>query len=577
MCSVRLFTTLLLCAAVGCGGGDSGGTGGPDGGPGAGPDGGADQSDTLFDQSRIIEVTIDLAPADWDTLRHQTRSVLDILGGDCLAQPFGSPFTYFHGSATVDGHTFDDVGVRKKGFLGSLSETKPSLKLKLDEYVKGQELFGLDKLTFNNSRQDGSYVHQCVAYDRFRAAGLAAPRCNFAHVTVNGTDMGLYVQVESVDQQFVERRFANAGGKLYEGTLSDFRPEFEDTFELKTKHATDDRADIDAVVAALQAPDDQLESQVSQVVDLDQFYSFWGMEVLTEHWDGYASDTNNFLIYDDPGSGRFHFIPWGADSTFMPTNPLITDQPPESVFATGMLARRLYLLSSTRDDYVARLRQLLDTAWDEDAMLAQIDDFEALITPVADPDGTMDLAGQIDDVRAEVSGKRARVTAELDSGPPAWTQPLRAPICLATLGTVDIDFSTTWGTLGAQNPFATGTGTWDVTVQGTKQTPSQIGATSGMDPNDASQRPQVQVVAYTSASQVGVLALQIEPSAYAAGDHAVDWSAVSGQLYNLDTTTGQATLLGLVGQGTLTLDQTSQTDGQPVSGSITANVVQSPF
>ena len=576
MRALGIFTTLLLCAAVGCGS-DGPASDGPDGGPGAGPDGGGvDQSDTLFDQSRIIEVTIDLAPADWDALRHQTRSVLDILGGDCLAQPFGSPFTYFHGSATVNGHSFDDVGVRKKGFLGSLSETKPSIKLKLDEYVKGQDLFGLDKLTFNNSVQDPSYLHQCVAYDRFRAAHLAAPRCNFAHVTVNGQDMGLYVQVESIDKQFIERHFANPDGKLYEGTLSDFRPEFEKTFELKTNGVADDRADIDAVVAALEAPDADLESQVSQVVNLDQYDSFWAMEVLTEHWDGYASDTNNFMIYDDPGSGRFHFIPWGTDSTFT-ANPLITTQPPQSVFATGMLARRLYLDPTTRDNYVARLRQLLDSAWDEDAMLAQIDGFEALITPVADPDGTMGLAGQIDDLRSEIQGKRDKVTAELDSGPPAWTQPLRQPMCLATLGSVNVTFSTTWGTLGAQNPFATGSGTWDVTVQGTKQSPSQIGATSGIDPNDTTQRPQLQVVAYTSASQVGVLTFQLQPSAYAGGDHPVNWNGVSGQLYNLNTTTGAVTLVALVGQGTLTLDQTSQTDGQPVSGRVTANLVQSPF
>src|SRR5262249_49774481 len=149
-------------------------------------------------------------------------------------------------------------GVRKKGFLGSLDPVKPGLKLKFDEYVNGQRFLDLKQMTLNNSRQDPSYVHQCLSYATFNAAGIPASRCNFAHVKVNGADLGLYVHVESASKDFLERTYPNPEGNLYEGTLSDFRDGWTATFDLKTNTSANDRSDLNPVVDALKAPDDQL-------------------------------------------------------------------------------------------------------------------------------------------------------------------------------------------------------------------------------------------------------------------------------------------------------------------------------
>ncbi len=361
---------VAVLAGAACSGDDDGGGGDTDAGPDA--DGGPGADDALFAPDHLLEVEIEMAEADWDELRAQTRSFFDIFGGDCLDDPFESPFTYFRADLTVDGDEYPQVGLRKKGFLGSLSEEKPSLKVKLDEYVPGQEIRGLDKLTFNNSQQDPSYLRQCLAYDMFRAAGVPAPRCNFAHITLNGDDLGLFVHVESLDKEFLEKNFDDASGKMYEGTLSDFRPEYDGTFDLKTEDVEDDRAELDALVDALAEPDDSaLLTRLEPLVDLDAFTTFWAMEVLTRHWDGYASNTNNFYIYADPDTGRFQFIPWGVDGAFGP-NPLLPDgtAPPISVFATGVLARRLYLHPQGQADYVDRLESLLDSVWDEEELLA---------------------------------------------------------------------------------------------------------------------------------------------------------------------------------------------------------------
>ena len=170
-----------------------------------------DPSNAYFALDRVLDISIEIAPEDWDTLRHQTRTFEDLMAEIeefGLSQPFADIYTWFLGTVTVDGETHSEVGVRKKGFLGSQSDTKPSLKLRYDKYVDDQALGGImERMTLNNSIQDTSMVNTCLAYQVFAAAGSPSPRCNFATVSVNGKDLGLYVHVEEIKKPFLERRF----------------------------------------------------------------------------------------------------------------------------------------------------------------------------------------------------------------------------------------------------------------------------------------------------------------------------------------------------------------------------------
>jgi len=126
----------------------------------------------------------------------------------------------------------------------------PALKVKLDKYVAGQEVAGYADLILNNSVQDPTYLRQCLGYALFEAAGIPSPRCGFAHVRVNGEDLGVYVLVESVDKAFLRRRGADTTGNMYEGVFSDFREGWLGTFEAETNAATTDRSDLRAVKEA---------------------------------------------------------------------------------------------------------------------------------------------------------------------------------------------------------------------------------------------------------------------------------------------------------------------------------------
>ena len=102
-----------------------------------------------MDPGRLIEVVIELPVEDWSKLCQQTRDIRTAFTGSSE-----NPFTYFKGNITIDGVKIESVGIRKKGFIGSLDNQFPSLKVKFDEYVDQRPVKGIDVLTLNNNKQD---------------------------------------------------------------------------------------------------------------------------------------------------------------------------------------------------------------------------------------------------------------------------------------------------------------------------------------------------------------------------------------------------------------------------------------
>ena len=423
-----------------------------------------DPRDAYFALDRVLDISIDIAVEDWDVLRNQTRTLADVFAEIekyGLSRPFAKIYTWFGATVTVDGQTHSDVGVRKKGFVGSQSSTKPSLKLRFDKYVDGQSLpGGMNRMTLNNSVQDPSMLNTCMSYRVFAATGSPTPRCSFATVSVNGTDLGLYVHVEEFKAPFLSHHFGNAEGNLYEGTVSDFTPEYRGTFEKKTNEDADDWSDIDAVVTALGDPSDAGLKALGEIVDLDRFLSFWATEVLVGHWDGYAGDRNNYWFYRVP-DGRFVFMPWGTDGTFHlddDPNPFdnISDPPP-SVLALTAIPNRLYNHPDWRASYVARLKQILDDAWHETELLAAVEEMAAIVQQHALPAEASAAERDTERVRTFIGKRRAEILEDLSPEPPEWPGPEAAAPPTADSGTLEVAFETTWGSNLSSDPPAQGT------------------------------------------------------------------------------------------------------------------------
>ncbi len=540
----------------------------------------ADPSDAYFALDRVLDISIEIAVEDWDTLRHQTRTFEDVIAEIQeygLSRPFAGIYSWFGATVTVDGETHADVGVRKKGFLGSQSDTKPSLKLRFDKYVDDQSLGGvMERMTLNNSVQDTSMVNTCLSYRVFAAAGSPAPRCNFATVSVNGKNLGLYVHVEEIKAPFLSRHFDSADGNLYEGTVSDFTPTYRGTIEKKNNEDAADWSDIDTVVAALQDRSDIGLEALGEIVDLDRFLSFWATEVLVGHWDGYAGDRNNYWFYREPG-GRFVFIPWGTDDTFhLKDDPNPFDNisnPPPSVLALTAIPNRLYNHPDWRTKYTERLKEILEAVWDTDEMSAAVDEMAAIVQQHALPETREAAAEDTERVRKFILKRRGEILADLTPEPPDWPEPAASVPLDAGSGTLEITFETTWGSNLSANPLEAGT-IDRLVLNGSEEPVDSMGVFAGhSSPEERGLLPDVDTLAsivIVSVNDDGSLSgvtLAVDVGLLADGTALVIGAdAVAGVTWIIPPGASEPDRFSPVTEGTLELTSAGTTPGAAIAG-----------
>ncbi len=396
----------------------------------------APNADRLFRKDAVIEVEIEIDPNDWDTLRNQTRSMFDILGNDCMEGPAESPYTWFAADVYIDGTELNDVGIRKKGFIGSLSTTKPGLKLDFDHWTEGGRLEGLEHLLLNNTPQDATMLRTCLAYTYFSAAGVPSPRCGFAHVTVNGVDMGIYATVEQADPLFYEDRTGHDDVAIFEGTLSDLRDGWTNTYDLDS-----DTADLALLAPIVDAIADNDIAALETLVDLPAFARFWVGESLLGHWDGYGWNTNNYYIAIDPTDGKARFTPWGTDAVFSTPNP---GGGLDWIAANSALTRALAETPEGQALFLDEVERQLAEVWNEEEFAADVEAWADLISP------WNRNTRERNTLLALVGDTTRRMSAARTDPWPFWTTPLREALCLQQAGTIDLTFSTEWGTINGR-------------------------------------------------------------------------------------------------------------------------------
>lgn len=404
--------------------------------------------DDIFPTDRVIDVQITVSEKDWNTIRFQSRDFVSALNEKRQFGPLEHPYTYVEASVSIDGVVFPKVGVRKKGFIGSQSHTRPSLKIKLNHIDTAAEIEGLTNLTLNNNKQDISQVSQFMGYALFNAMGSPAPRCAYAKVTVNGKSLGIYSHVESVRSPMLKRAFGNDDGPLYEGTVVDFNEEWENSFEHKRGDDTLGRKKIITLIDVL-ADNQVTEAAIGELVDLDSFYRFWAIEGLLGFWDGYSGNNNNYFIYLNPDTDKFHFFPWGADALF--TNFSMdfrrSLRAPTSVKTQGLIAYRLYQLEVGRERYARTMMELLKNHWNEVELLAELDRVAAMIQSYLLPEQRefrgdewwergekQTFENGLADVRNFIRARKSNILQEIGDGMPVWRRKPNPPFVMGPEG-----------------------------------------------------------------------------------------------------------------------------------------------
>ena len=239
---------------------------------------------------------------------------------------YHAQFAYTAPGYSISGST---VGFRLRGNTSRYSGKK-SFKITFNRDVSGTRIQGVKALNLNGEHNDPSIMRARIAWELAQDAGMAAPRVNHVRLFINGQAYGLYANVEHINDDYVEHRYARDAGNLYKclypADLANLGSDPNNyklvsggrrVYELKTNETADDYSGLARFVTALHATTStQALCALDSVFNVNSYLKWLAWEVTMGHWDNHSFNKNNFYLYEDPASGLMEFISYDADNTF---------------------------------------------------------------------------------------------------------------------------------------------------------------------------------------------------------------------------------------------------------------------
>lgn len=372
----------------------------------------------IFDIKKVWDVHLTFTSEQWTAMepvqgprppRRQNGVFLQGPEGgrNGIAAAFGIEFNYARADLEFGPERLSEVGVRVKGngtFLTSREGLKRSLKLDMNQFVKGQKLAGMTQVNLHNSVRDPSNTNEAIAYKIFRDCGIPAPRTSFAkvHITVPGTHerkyFGLYNVVEDVGNKFAEQHFGTKEGALLKpvtpqlfGDLGDDWTDYNQTYDPKGKLSKEqEKRTIETCKFVSSASESDFAAKIGDYIDLENFARYLAVTVWLTDLDGILGPGQNFYIYLHPTTGKFVFIPWDQDQVFGQF-PRGSHEQRETLSIhkpwTGnkLFLEKMFKVEAFKTKYLAMLKEFNESTLKPDRFPPQVDALAAVLrAPVAE-------------------------------------------------------------------------------------------------------------------------------------------------------------------------------------------------
>ena len=219
------------------------------------------------------------------------------------------------------------MGVRYKGnssYSATGSSPKKPLKIKFNKFISGQKYYGSKILNFSNGYGDPTLLREKLTYDVV-AKYMPSPRTSFASITIGSKLIGLYTQIEQIDEEFLERNFADfslnlfkasdvGASLIYEGPSA---TSYEVQLELKTNETANDWSGMLSFIDYINASDNEAFCKnYSNYMNPDNVASFFAFAMTFSDFDSYIGSGRNFYLYQTSPSGYMTFMPWDLNLSF---------------------------------------------------------------------------------------------------------------------------------------------------------------------------------------------------------------------------------------------------------------------
>ncbi|MBJ6363864.1 CotH kinase family protein [Paenibacillus sp. GCM10012307] len=229
-------------------------------------------------------------------------------------------------------------------------------------------------LQWNAEYDDPSMLRNALSFHYFNTIGVEAPGTKHCNVEWNGQPLGVYLEIESVDQAFFERRglecrsihYAvndSANFRLTDPITRKRKTSWYEGYELKLGKKAD-RSRLIAFIRKLhQTKGRELRSHLLERLDTPQYLKWLAGAVLTGNYDGFDQ---NYALYEVKQGGKYRIAPWDYEGTWG-RNCYGKPCGAELVRVQGYnrLTKLVLAVPTCRSYYRNLLTELLDTSFTE--------------------------------------------------------------------------------------------------------------------------------------------------------------------------------------------------------------------
>lgn len=224
--------------------------------------------------------------------------------------------TYIPADLTVDGVLYPDVGVRVRGqsTIWCSQNYKVPFRIKTDQYIDGQEIYGQDSFRLNNATMDPTFLREALMSEALREYIPMARRA-FTNLDINGENWGVYIVEQQKDGRYAEEFFGTDEGNRYKAihpaglTYEGADP---NTYLTHYEHVNGPNADsYKDLIPFLDALNNtplggQFIDEVRPHVDLDAALWMMAGHALFGNVDSYQGNTHNYYALFDAHQQRFY-------------------------------------------------------------------------------------------------------------------------------------------------------------------------------------------------------------------------------------------------------------------------------
>ncbi len=359
----------------------------------------------LFQTTKVWTAHLTIAPEQLNAMMPRYSQATTYLPGasrlqgpegqrNGLSAANGIEFQYVHADLDFEGRKFADVGVRYKGngtYRASGGSDKISMKVHLNEYVKGQKLGRVTTLNFHSGVTDSSFMSEVMAYGVYRNAGIPSSRTAYVKVHLNKKYLGLYILTENVDESYLDERFGDHKGALLKPVTQslfydwgDDWSRYNQAYDPKTTLTEAHKKRIFEFAKFLtNASDRELNTRLESFLDFDNFSRYMAAMVWLCNMDSILSNGQNFYVYLDPKTQKFLFLPWDQDGSFGGSRS--GQDPGMSItrpWQNGVwFLDRVFRASALKQMYLARMAEFSKTIFVAEPLLKQADEIAVAVRP----------------------------------------------------------------------------------------------------------------------------------------------------------------------------------------------------